>query len=171
VPALLRPQLTLTGGAGEVLEPLSPLAPFEVVVLASREQLSTPDVFAEADRLGLARSADDLTERRAALAGAFTAGAELPLELLHNDLEPAARSLCPAIDEAMQFAQRMGAEHAMVTGSGPTVVAFFRPRRGEPSAADRLDMHGTVVLSSFSRIAIAAPLTPGAAAVREERRG
>jgi 4-diphosphocytidyl-2-C-methyl-D-erythritol kinase len=49
----------------------------------------------------------------------------VPSELLVNDLEPAALSLCPQIDRALQAARDAGAEHAMVCGSGPTVMGLF----------------------------------------------
>ena len=44
---------------------------------------------------------------------------------VHNDLQDAARSLCPAIDAALDFATAAGADHALVSGSGPTVVGLF----------------------------------------------
>jgi 4-diphosphocytidyl-2-C-methyl-D-erythritol kinase len=46
-----------------------------------------------------------------------------------NDLEPAARRLCRAIDPALEALARAGAEHPMVTGSGPTVFG----RAGDPA--------------------------------------
>ena len=42
-----------------------------------------------------------------------------------NDLQDAARSLCPAIDAALAAARAAGADHALVSGSGPTVVGLF----------------------------------------------
>jgi 4-diphosphocytidyl-2-C-methyl-D-erythritol kinase len=62
---------------------------------------------------------------------ALHAGGELPDELVRNDLEAAARRLCPAIDEALADARSAGAELALVCGSGPTVIGLFR----EPGAA------------------------------------
>jgi 4-diphosphocytidyl-2-C-methyl-D-erythritol kinase len=59
-------------------------------------------------------------------------------ELLVNDLEPAARSLCPSIDNALDEARAAGAEHAMVAGSGPTVVGLFADPEGARTAAERL---------------------------------
>jgi 4-diphosphocytidyl-2-C-methyl-D-erythritol kinase len=53
-------------------------------------------------------------------------GADLPDDLVVNDLEPAARALCPAIDEALAAARAAGADRALVCGSGPTVVGLFR---------------------------------------------
>lgn len=135
VPSQVEPGPVLIGGAGEDVRPLPPLPPHGVLVLPSPHKLSTPDVFREADRLGLGRDAEELAQRRAAIlaalgtaAGSSPAGTPtpgLPPDLLVNDLEPAARSLCPSIDAALDVAREAGADHALVSGSGPTVVGFF----------------------------------------------
>ncbi|HET6448092.1 MAG TPA: hypothetical protein VFG31_03210, partial [Conexibacter sp.] len=129
---------------------LAPLAPHGVLVLPSPHALATPDVFREADRLGLGRSSDELAQRRAQLLVALAADARdpvpadsarattvspLPPELLVNDLERAARSLCPSIDDALAAARAAGADHALVSGSGPTVVGLFCGAGG-PAAAE-----------------------------------
>jgi 4-diphosphocytidyl-2-C-methyl-D-erythritol kinase len=126
VPALLAPGLALVTGAGEHVLRLPDLARFWVIVLPLREELATAEVFAEADRLGLPRPADELARCAEELADAFASGGELPVERLGNDLEPAARSLCPAIDEALEALRGAGAEAAMVSGSGPTTFGVFR---------------------------------------------
>jgi len=132
VPSQLRPARVLATGVGERLEAIGPAPRFGVVVLPSSRRLSTADVYTEADRLGLPRSEDDL----AVLLDAVGEGLErgpfgLADELLVNDLEPAARSLCPSIDAELTAIRAAGAEHAMVSGSGPTVVGLF----ADPDAA------------------------------------
>ena len=117
VPSQLTPGVVLGTGAGEVVEPMLALAPHAFVIVPLPFALSTADVYAEADRLGLGRPADEL--RR--LEERLRAG-----ELLHgNDLEPAARSLCPAIDDALVAVREAGAEIAFVCGSGPTVAGLY----------------------------------------------
>lgn len=133
VPSQVAPGPVLVGGAGEEVRPLSPLPAHGVLVLPSPHALSTPDVFREADRLGLPRGAAALAERRAALEAALGRG-ELPAEPLVNDLEPAARSLCPWIDGALAAARAAGADHALVSGSGPTVVGLFHGPGGAAAA-------------------------------------
>ena len=133
VPSQIAPGPVLVGGAGEEVRPLAPLPPHGVLVLPSPHALSTPDVFREADRLGLPRGAAELEERRAAVEAALARG-ELPLPV--NDLEAAARSLCPSIGEALAAVRDAGADHALVSGSGPTVVGLFHGPDG-PAAADR----------------------------------
>src|SRR2546430_4378016 len=56
VPALLRPGLKLVTGAGEQVRGLHDIERFWLIVLPLRERLSTAEVFAEADRLRLARA-------------------------------------------------------------------------------------------------------------------
>jgi 4-diphosphocytidyl-2-C-methyl-D-erythritol kinase len=51
-----------------------------------------------------------------------------PLQYAHlliNDLEPAALSLRPEIDEALERLREAGAAHVAVTGSGPTTFGLF----------------------------------------------
>jgi 4-diphosphocytidyl-2-C-methyl-D-erythritol kinase len=190
VPSQLEPGVALGTGAGEVVQPCSPLAPHAFLILPQPVSLSTAEVYREADRLGLPRAADELSACHLELVRALGpegvgarpggelplgggrlgggrlgggrlgggrlgggrlsgelplgggrlsgelplggAGAELPLRLLVNDLEPAAISLCPQIGEAREAALAAGAEHAIVCGSGPTVAGLYR-------GADSLD--------------------------------
>jgi 4-diphosphocytidyl-2-C-methyl-D-erythritol kinase len=142
VPAQIAPGRWLATGAGEELRPLPPPAPpFGVLILPLATTLSTAAVYAEADRLGLARGPDTLAERRLELGAALERGAPLPAasELLHNDLQRAAVSLCPPIAEVLHEARATGADRALVSGSGPTVIGLFAPngpfRAGGPDAA------------------------------------
>jgi 4-diphosphocytidyl-2-C-methyl-D-erythritol kinase len=107
--------------------------------LAATEGLSTASVFAEADRLGLVRERAQLEERRHEIAAALAHGLPLPAarELLHNDLQRAAVSLRPAIVEALRQARAAGAETALVSGSGPTVLGLFTPGGGTGPGVER----------------------------------
>jgi 4-diphosphocytidyl-2-C-methyl-D-erythritol kinase len=128
VPAQVTPGRWLASGAGETLQALpDPGASFGLLVLPSASALSTPAVYAEADRLELARTPRELRARLEALRAALGWGASLPADgkLLHNDLQQAAISLCPEIAEALEQARDAGARAAFVSGSGPTVVGLF----------------------------------------------
>jgi len=144
VPSQLDPRFALVGGAGEAVTPLPDPDPFWAVLLPDAEGLSTADVYAEADRLGLARSADELTRLRGELVGAAAAGAS-PLaypELLVNDLAAAASSLRPSIEEALAALTGAGAEVTLVTGSGPTAVGLLGDREDAERAAAALSRDG-----------------------------
>ncbi|MGI8594253.1 MAG: 4-(cytidine 5'-diphospho)-2-C-methyl-D-erythritol kinase [Solirubrobacteraceae bacterium] len=132
VPALLKCEPAMVVGAGERLHPLAPLRPHGLVVLPSRNKLSAGEVYAEADRLGLARSEEGLAQRRADVERALADG-ELPP--LVNDLEPAAHSLCPSIEHALAALCEAGADQAIVTGSGPTAFGIFTTRGAAREAA------------------------------------
>jgi 4-diphosphocytidyl-2-C-methyl-D-erythritol kinase len=129
VPAQISPGRWLATGAGEQLQELPPpTTAFGVLVLALDAALSTAAVYTEADRLGLARPASELTELESELRSALAHGAPLPAasELLHNDLQRAAVSLCEPVAEALALALGVGAQLALVSGSGPTVIGLFK---------------------------------------------
>ncbi len=150
VPAQVAPGRWLASGAGEQLQELAPASsPFGVLVLALPAELSTAAVYAEADRLGLPRTPAALQERRDELRAALEHGAPLPAatELLHNDLQRAAVSLCPPIDDALGQVRAAGAELALVSGSGPTVLGLF------PSSARSADGGLALARAAAARLA------------------
>ncbi len=139
VPAQVVPGRALAVGAGERLQRLPAPPAFGLLVLPSAERLATADVYAEADRMRLTRSPHALIDRWRVVQDGLAVGPfGIPAELLVNDLEPAARSLCPAIDEALETARDAGADHALVAGSGPTVLGLFADPAAAREAADRL---------------------------------
>jgi len=158
VPAQVSPGRWLATGAGEELRALpDPRLPFGVLVLGTNEGLSTAAVYAEADRLGLARASEDLRERRDALAAALGRGDPLPLaaDLLHNDLQRAAVSLRPEIADTLRDARAAGAAIQLVSGSGPTVLGLFVGSRIAPESGPELAEQAAAALGSR----VPAPLT------------
>jgi 4-diphosphocytidyl-2-C-methyl-D-erythritol kinase len=147
VPSQLRPSLALVCGAGERVEPLPPPASHAALLLPDGGGLRTADVFAEADRLGLGRDADeleDLAVRLRAVAGSGASPLAYP-ELLENDLEPAARSLRPAIGAALEALRGAGAPLALLSGSGPTAVGLFPDLEAAQAAAEALGREDAIV--------------------------
>jgi 4-diphosphocytidyl-2-C-methyl-D-erythritol kinase len=55
-----------------------------------------------------------------------------------NDLQGAAISLRPEIEVALSALLESGAEHAMVTGSGPTAFGLYPSAEGAAEAASAL---------------------------------
>jgi 4-diphosphocytidyl-2-C-methyl-D-erythritol kinase len=123
VASQVRGGLVLATGEGSRLRPLQESLPYSVVVLPLDVKLPAADVYAEADRLGLPRETLDLARALTRMQAALSA--ETILDHLHNDLQDAARSLCPAIDEGLEAVLAAGADHALVSGSGPTVLGVF----------------------------------------------
>jgi 4-diphosphocytidyl-2-C-methyl-D-erythritol kinase len=119
--------------------------------VSSPEPLSTADVFREADRLGLPRDAaalaDALAEVRAALP-------DLPDALCVNELQPAALSLRPELQDTLDAVRDAGADVAIVSGSGPTVLGLFRDRDRGKAAVER-----------FAGATVAKPVGPHAGEV------
>jgi 4-diphosphocytidyl-2-C-methyl-D-erythritol kinase len=121
VPSQLEPGRVLMSGAGERVDRLSDPEPFGLVIVPSPHSLSTPEVYRAFDRLATPRTSEELEyATAAALAG------EPPPPV--NDLQEAARALCPAIDDALF-------PGAMVSGSGPTVFARFETPQTAREAA------------------------------------
>jgi 4-diphosphocytidyl-2-C-methyl-D-erythritol kinase len=115
VPAMLSGQRVLVTGAGEHVEPIGGDKP-PVIVIPLDAELSAGAVYAEFDAHDTPRAPEELEHAAAAI----RAGR------LHfvNDLEAAARRLCPAIDPALEALRKAGVEQPMVTGSGPTVFGI-----------------------------------------------
>ena len=155
VPSQLQPRPCLVAGAGEVIEPAPSSGEHAVVLIPQAEGLSTAAVYAEADRLGSPRGEAELEAIRRRLRDAVDAGGS-PLdyrEHLVNDLQPAAISLRPEIDDALSALEEAGAAHAMVTGSGPTAFGLYPT--AEEAAGAAAELRGRFPDSLATR-----PLTP-----------
>jgi 4-diphosphocytidyl-2-C-methyl-D-erythritol kinase len=154
VPSQLRPSLALVQGAGERVEPLPQPLPHAAVLLPDGGGLSTATVFAEADRLGRGRERqrEELAELAGRLRAAAGAGAS-PLaypELLVNDLEGPARSLRPAIGDALDELREAGAPVAILSGSGPTAVGLFADLAAAAAAAEAIGRDDAIVCAAGS---------------------
>lgn len=143
VPAQVLPGRYLATGAGEEVMALPPVWPgYSVLVLPSDGRLSTPAVYCEFDRLGLQRAPDDLAARLAEVRAATARRpGGLPEALVVNDLARAAISLLPSIEEVLGHVAEAGADHALVAGSGPTVLGLFGDAAVARTAAQALRRH------------------------------
>ena len=117
VPFCLAGGLAHVSGTGEVVEPLDPAGGYALALVVPPVEVSTAAVYSAWDRL------DGPT-------GPPTAGNDLPPALralgpLRNDLYPAAVAVAPEIDEwRAELVNRWG-RPVILTGSGPTLFAFF----------------------------------------------
>jgi len=139
VPSQLTPERCLMTGIGESVRRLGDPVAFGLLIVPSARRLSTPEVYAEHDRLGLGRDGDELDRLSGQVPGAARANALLDERLLHNDLEAPARSLCPPIGDALADVRASGAVRAMVSGSGPTVFGIFPGANGPAHARAAAD--------------------------------
>jgi 4-diphosphocytidyl-2-C-methyl-D-erythritol kinase len=164
VPAQVTPARALVTGAGEHVEALPPATPAAgglLILPAATAELATAAVYREADRLGSPRDAAGLAALERQVRAAAGARDALPDELALNDLEPAARELCPAIEGALAAARAAGADRAMVSGSGPTVFAVF----AGPDGPHRAGEAAAALAGSYPRAVAAAPAGSGLGAI------
>ncbi len=148
VPSQLVPGVSIGTGAGDVVERRPPLPPHAFVIVPQQFGLSTAEVYREADRLGLPRNESDLAHRRQEIC----AGTHPPFV---NDLERAAVSLRPEIGRALEALREAGAEHAMVSGSGPTAFGLFTG----PDAAARAEAVAIDLAERYPGATSAAPVS------------
>jgi len=107
------------------------------VVGIDRAPLATADVYAAFDRLEPpAPSSPD-----AVLQALRTGDLDALAAALHNDLEPAAISLRPALAERREAMLRAGALATLVSGSGPTLLALARDARDARRLAAAVEHH------------------------------
>jgi 4-diphosphocytidyl-2-C-methyl-D-erythritol kinase len=123
VPSQVEPRHALVQGTGEQVEPLA-LPPLGALLVPASDGLSTASVYAELDRLGAGRARLDPERVRALAAG----GAEELAGGVENDLQQAALSLRPELDETLAALRSAGALSAAVSGSGPTCFGLFADR-------------------------------------------
>ena len=156
VPSQLEPGLVLGTGAGDLIEPRAPLAAHAFVIVPLPHRLSTGAVYAEADRLGLGESELEFAARLPDLWSSLSKGQCLPSRLLVNDLEPAAVSLCPEIAPALEAVRGAGAgaDHAFVSGSGPTVAGLF----WDPGSRGRAEAAAAALASRYPGACCAVPV-------------
>lgn len=106
--------------------------------------LSTPDVYRAFDEI----SGPSHIEPDAVLQALRTGDAEALGAALHNDLEVAALHLLPDLAERKRAMLDAGALGAMVSGSGPTLVALAASAQDATTMAERLQ-------SDFDRVEVA----------------
>lgn len=134
VPSQLAPGLALGTGVGDRVRAQHPLASHGLLIVPQPHRLATREVYAEADRLNLPRDRAELERKFDELQAALSPGEPVPAALVVNDLEAAALSLLPQIEDALHAVREAGADHALVSGSGPTVFGLFWGENGNDRA-------------------------------------
>ncbi|MFT4189641.1 MAG: 4-(cytidine 5'-diphospho)-2-C-methyl-D-erythritol kinase [Aeromicrobium sp.] len=125
VPFLLHGGIAVGTGRGEQVMPVLARGRYSFLIAVSDTGLSTPEVYREYDRLVPDPEPPGLSsELMTALRSGDT---ELLSAFMVNDLEPAALSLRPELDEVLQCGLDAGAAAGIVSGSGPTCVFLLEP--------------------------------------------
>lgn len=127
VPFALLGHTAVGRGRGDVLTPVLARGTFHWAFAIRESGLSTPEVYRRFDELteGTANLEDEEVEHELMLA-LRRGDPEALGEALHNDLEPAALTLAPELEEVLDVAREAGALGVLVSGSGPTVAALGR---------------------------------------------
>ncbi len=135
-------QTMLGSSRGEILTPALARGELHWVLIGSASGMSTPEVFAEFDRL----SADQLLlepmispELMQALGGGQP---PIVARALKNDLEPAACSLRPELREVLDLGLAAGALATLLSGSGPTVALLAEDATHGTELAEKMRAAG-----------------------------
>jgi 4-diphosphocytidyl-2-C-methyl-D-erythritol kinase len=138
VPFFLCPRPAIVSGIGEQIERLESFPALDVVVVNPGISLATAEVYRATDALGGAltdarpgstmRAISQLRDETGDLGSALR-------ELLINDLEPAARRLCPPVGRLMVRLSEVGAIGVSMSGSGATVFGVFESPESAGTAA------------------------------------
>jgi 4-diphosphocytidyl-2-C-methyl-D-erythritol kinase len=122
VPFALLGGTAMGSGRGDQLAPVLGRGRYTWVLALSDVGLSTPQVYAECDRLRSGARVPEPTPS-ASMMTALRSGDPKSLgRALSNDLQPAALSLQPRLDEVLSTGMDNGALGGIISGSGPTVA-------------------------------------------------
>ena len=125
--------LSLGTGRGEMLSPVLASGKWHWVLAIAKAGLSTPDVYAELDRIRKGQDDIELEPPTQLMNALRSRDLDLLADSLHNDMEPAAISLQPTLRQTKRAGLEEGAKAALLCGSGPT-YAFLA--RNEDDAVD-----------------------------------
>jgi 4-diphosphocytidyl-2-C-methyl-D-erythritol kinase len=131
-------------GRGERLTPALTRGTFHWVFATADGGLSTPEVYAECDRLREAagESAPRPSVAEDLMTALATGDAKALGAALANDLQPAALALRPSLARTLNAGRDLGAIGALVSGSGPTCAFLAETDEDAADLAAALDGAG-----------------------------
>lgn len=122
VPFALLGGTAMGSGRGDRLAPVLGRGRYHWVFALSDVGLSTPEVYAECDRLRSGLEVPDPTSSGALMTALRSGDAASLGRALRNDLQAAALSLQPRLEDVLRTGLDNGALGGIVSGSGPTVA-------------------------------------------------
>jgi 4-diphosphocytidyl-2-C-methyl-D-erythritol kinase len=126
VPFSLHGGTAIGTGRGENLTPVLSRGTFHWVFALAAGGLSTPAVYGECDRLRGKRKVPEPYVSDMLMQAVRAGDPVLLGKALHNDLQPAALSLRPALGQVLEVGDDFGALGGIVSGSGPTCAFVAR---------------------------------------------
>lgn len=143
VPFLLQGGTAIGTGRGERLTSVLSRGEFHWVFALADGGLCTPAVYGECDRLRGDRAVPDPYVSDMLMQAVRAGDPVLLGKALHNDLQPAALSLQPALRQVLDVGEDFGALGGLVSGSGPTVALLARDAEHGLDLAVALSSSGT----------------------------
>jgi 4-diphosphocytidyl-2-C-methyl-D-erythritol kinase len=122
VPFALLGGTAIGSGRGDQLAPVLGRGRYTWVFALSDVGLSTPVVYAECDRLRSSVRVPEPTPSESMMTALRSGDAQSLGRALSNDLQPAALSLQPQLEDVLRTGMDNGALGGIVSGSGPTVA-------------------------------------------------
>jgi 4-diphosphocytidyl-2-C-methyl-D-erythritol kinase len=157
VPFSLVGGAALGTGRGERLRVLEVGGSFHWVFAVADGGLSTPAVYGEFDRLNQGVRVPEPVASRELLDALAKGDATALAATVSNDLQAAALSLFPSLNDTLAVGSSAGALAALVSGSGPTTAFLVRDAESAGDVARALLASGTC---RAARVAVAP--APGA---------
>ena len=144
VPYCLVGGTALCYGRGERVERLLGCLHLYTVVAVSGEHVSTPTAYAELDRLYSDFTCERDGEHTSSLDAILSAisSADKAEIKLYNIFENAILSIYNGAEMIKKRMIELGADHALMSGSGPSVYGIFRDRASAESARDHFIKNG-----------------------------
>ncbi|WKD61628.1 4-diphosphocytidyl-2-C-methyl-D-erythritol kinase [Corynebacterium ciconiae DSM 44920] len=132
-------------GRGERLVPMLSRGTYHLALGIQKQGLKTPEVFAKLDEMRAAGKTAEPNTDTSALATALVSGKPAAVAAeMHNDLQPAALSLMPALRATLAAGKDAGALCGIVSGSGPTTAFLCDSADAAEVVAEDLRDSGTV---------------------------
>ncbi|MHB1473725.1 MAG: 4-(cytidine 5'-diphospho)-2-C-methyl-D-erythritol kinase [Dermatophilaceae bacterium] len=144
VPFALTGGTAMGSGRGDRLAPVLGRGRYHWVFALGDLGLSTPTVYAECDRLRATLRVPEPAPSAAMMTALRSGDAAALGRALSNDLQPAAISLQPRLEEVLRTGMEYGALGGIVSGSGPTVAFLVSDTEHGLDLAVALTASGTV---------------------------
>ncbi|MDX6217781.1 MAG: 4-diphosphocytidyl-2-C-methyl-D-erythritol kinase [Frankiales bacterium] len=161
VPFSLHGGTALGTGRGDRLTPVLGAGSYSWVLALAEGGLSTPQVYAELDRLRETGPVTVVSDAAEVLSALRQGSPEQLGQVLCNDLQPAALALKPELRRLLEAGDELGALGGVVSGSGPTVAFLARDDAHATALAAALAGHGVC-----RTVRVADGPVPGARVIR-----
>jgi 4-diphosphocytidyl-2-C-methyl-D-erythritol kinase len=161
VPFSLHGGTALGTGRGDRLTPVLGAGSYSWVLALADGGLSTPQVYAELDRLRETGPVTLVSDAAEVLSALRQGSPEQLGQVLSNDLQPAALALKPELRRLLEAGDELGALGGVVSGSGPTVAFLARDDAHATALAAALAGHGVC-----RTVRVADGPVPGARVIR-----